>query len=620
MTRAALVNLGLCVGVAWMAVGAGISRADDVVPETPAAAPVVASPERETVAQLLARVKAASGGDTWDALRTWYTRESFIMEGERGEYQEWRDVLTGRYASRGRLGDAIARKGFDGTRGWETDWWNEFGVEHVSKEANTSAGTRAYFFSLAWWYPKRWQGAISDGGTRVWEGRSYRTIRFGPAHGQRLEMWIDPRTATIERWSAAFGDPNGAMVFSDQRWFKGLRLPFAYTTGAGTEFRIEEYRINEELPPGIFEVPERPVDFSLPEGQTATRLLCNLDVHGVIVDVWLNDRGPYRFVLHNQSEALLARSVARDLGLDLAEGGTSSGNEDQAGGITLRRVAKAELGNAVLRDHIFRVAPPAYEKELVAAGVAGFLGRSLLARFVTTVDVARGTLSLSLPTVAVRGDLGRPIRCDLGQDAPRIPCQVDHLRGTCVIDLAEPAAISLRPAAVASVGLRKAPLRTVRYRVADSDQERVRVCSSRVRLGKVVLDVPSVEMGEPTETPVPAGEIGVVGAGILNEVALTFDSAGNRVYVQSTKAPVERESACEGSGIELSEEGGGLLVRAVAIGGPADAAGLTPGDEILTIDGRPVAEVGVAAIRKALRGGGPGIWARLTVWRVGKTK
>jgi hypothetical protein len=110
MTRAALVNLGLCVGVAWMAVGARILRADDVAPETTAPAPVVASPERETVAQLLARVKAATGGTAWDTLRTWYTKESFVMDGEQGEYEEWRDVLTGCYASRATLGDATVRK------------------------------------------------------------------------------------------------------------------------------------------------------------------------------------------------------------------------------------------------------------------------------------------------------------------------------------------------------------------------------------------------------------------------------------------------------------------------------------------------------------------------------
>jgi hypothetical protein len=44
-------------------------------------------------------------------------------------------------------------KGFDGMRGWEINWWNDFGVGHVAKGENTWAGTLAYVFSKAWWYP-----------------------------------------------------------------------------------------------------------------------------------------------------------------------------------------------------------------------------------------------------------------------------------------------------------------------------------------------------------------------------------------------------------------------------------------------------------------------------------
>jgi len=60
----------------------------------------------------------------------------------------------------------------------------------------------------------------------------------------------------------------------------------------------------------------------------------------------------------------------------------------------------------------------------------------------------------------------------------------------------------------------------------------------------------------------------------------------------------------------------GALVAGVAPGGPADKAGLKPGDVVLEFEGRPVSDSGAMA---AMVGqSGPGEKVRLTVWRKGK--
>jgi serine protease Do len=60
----------------------------------------------------------------------------------------------------------------------------------------------------------------------------------------------------------------------------------------------------------------------------------------------------------------------------------------------------------------------------------------------------------------------------------------------------------------------------------------------------------------------------------------------------------------------------GALVAGVSPGGPADKAGLQPGDVVLEFEGRPVSDSGAMA---AMVGqSSPGAKARLTVWRKGK--
>jgi S1-C subfamily serine protease len=57
-----------------------------------------------------------------------------------------------------------------------------------------------------------------------------------------------------------------------------------------------------------------------------------------------------------------------------------------------------------------------------------------------------------------------------------------------------------------------------------------------------------------------------------------------------------------GIGAVLVPDGDGLAVGALRPGGPAEQSGLTPGDELLVIDDRAVAELGAGGAVEALRG------------------
>jgi hypothetical protein len=94
-------------------------------------------------------------------------------------------------------------------------------------------------------------------------------------------------------------------------------------------------------------------------------------------------------------------------------------------------------------------------------------------------------------------------------------------------------------------------------------------------------------------------------------LARSLDPYSAVVTAQEQRRNVGLDQECEGVGVELAPSAGGpLRVTAVQLGGPAQRAGLRPGDEITHLDGRPVQEA-PPATQLRLRNRVPGMAAVL---------
>jgi len=71
--------------------------------------------------EILAKVKAASGGAAWDAIRTARTKVRISVGGLTGTGVTLDDVTAGRYVDRFQLGPVSGAEGFDGTVAWSQD-------------------------------------------------------------------------------------------------------------------------------------------------------------------------------------------------------------------------------------------------------------------------------------------------------------------------------------------------------------------------------------------------------------------------------------------------------------------------------------------------------------------
>jgi len=130
-------------------------------------------------------------------------------------------------------------------------------------------------------------------------------------------------------------------------------------------------------------------------------------------------------------------------------------------------------------------------------------------------------------------------------------------------------------------------------------------------LGGIVIAEPIA--GYSVETA-RRGDAGTIGVALLSRFNLVFDYARRRLIVEQT-GRTHRPMAYDASGLLLTGSGPelrGIAVLYVDAGSPAAAAGIEPGDALVSIDGKPAAEVGLTGCR--LRLTRPGT-ARLVVAR-----
>lgn len=123
-----------------------------------------------------------------------------------------------------------------------------------------------------------------------------------------------------------------------------------------------------------------------------------------------------------------------------------------------------------------------------------------------------------------------------------------------------------------------------------------------IRFAGVTLANVPVDVSEPDNSPQPLG----LGAEILGRFRLHLDYAGNRLWAEPFADAASRAFDLPHLGAATRRvQQDRLKVLFISDRSPAAAAGLAPGDEILAVDGRPVAELPTEYSPAELREPGP---------------
>ncbi len=378
-----------------------------------AVAPARAASSDPRVAELIASSGKAINVAALAQVSTIRFDESISAVGLSGTVVQYVNVRDGRFAETTTLAPLVSLDGYDGKIEWSGDRthlvWNQGGDSDRSSELN-----QAYLESYALWAPNASGADVTSLGTKVDAGKSYDVLAITPAGSKSpFELWLDPATHLPGRAHFVSGFTTQTLTFSDYRAVNGLNVAHAIhidsSDGNNSDIAVTNVAFD---PPGaeaaLARPATRPTDFSITGGKTSTTVPIELGENHVYLDVMLNGKGPYHFIFDTGGSNVVDPAVAKEIGALGTGSAQGSGVGSQTEGLSFANVSKLQVGDAVLNDQVFAVAPTRMGFG-VSAGrpVDGLIGWEVLARFVTTFDYAGLKVTLAMPGSAAAAG-GRP--------------------------------------------------------------------------------------------------------------------------------------------------------------------------------------------------------------------
>jgi hypothetical protein len=558
------------------------------------------------VARLVAASGQALGIDSSSSVKTARFDVNISAVGLTGTGTQWIDLRDGRFAESTNLGPLVSLDGYDGRVAWNADQthlvWNTGGDSGRASEIG-----QAYLASYALWQPQMSGAAVSWLGTKTAAGTSYDVLSITPRDSLvPFELWFDRTTHLPARAFFVNGFTTATSIFSDYRKAGGLYVPYATHTdssdGNNSDATITRVTLD---PPGAEAALARPqtepTDFSILAGKTSTSIPITLSENHVYLDVMLNGKGPYHFIFDTGGANIVDPAVAKEIGAFGSGSAAGSGVGSATENFSFANVAKMQVGDAVLTNQLFGVAPTR-QGFGVSAGrpVDGLIGWEVLARFVTRFDYANKTVTLSLPGTATAPQSAQVVPFVFYGTQPQIACTIDGIPAECTIDTGARDTISFMgpfttahpqivPATLTAPGING-------FGVGGPAIGRLgRVAS--IGIGDLTLTNLVADYSAQTQGAFAAPFVAAnIGGNLLRRFTITFDYR-NGTMALVPNATLHEPDVYERGGLFLIRRAGNTVAADARPGTPAADAGIVKGDVIASVDGSPASGMSLGQIR-----------------------
>ena len=576
----------------------------------PATAQNAATPRPDPVA-ILAAAKAASGGSSWDALRTQHSKVSIDAAGVKGTAERWSDIYTGRSYIKYSIGPVSGAAGFDGKTAWSQDGAGQSRAES-SDAARELAVNAAYRDKLAFWYPDRAPAQISFLDRVAEDGAQFDVINIVPAGGRAFQFWINSDTHLIERLVERETQETRTEFLMDLRDVEGVKVPYRVRATRGDPrqdevITVEKLDYNWPLTGIVFAQPAaaKP-DFALADGSAAVEVPFEVHDGRLFVNIKVNGKGPIRMLLDSDRGNVLAPQAMAALGVKPQGNFGTAGTGENQQEVGIARIDRLELGGVVIDGMLFTAIDISEYMARVEGvdNVSGVLGYELFKRFPVKLDFQRSRATFYDPSrfSYSGGGVGVPVK--LRGHVAHVEGSVDGLKGVFAIDTSGRGALALTAPFAERNGLIKrygATQAFVSAAGADSYAHALLARASALKLGSVAVDRPVVALSTQAGADTANAEVaGSVAYGILRQFNITFDYANGMLYFEKN-ANYGQPDVFDRSGMWIERRASGYEVIETIKDGPAARAGLVPGNVIVAIDGKPWNSLPLATLRQDLK-------------------
>lgn len=565
-----------------------------------------AAQEDPRVAQLIAASGQAIGVASLANVKTIRFDEQISAVGLHGTIVQYVDVRNGRFAEATHLSPLVSLDGYDGHTAWSGDQtqlvWNDGGDSDRSSEVN-----QAYLESYGLWRPNAAGATVAFAGTKTAGGRSYDVLRITPVASKvPFELWFDRATHLPARGDFVGGFTTSTLTFADYRRVHGLDVAHAVhsdsSDGNNSDIRVTRVTFDPQDAQTAFARPQtRPADFSILNGKTSTTVPITLTENHVYLDVMLNGKGPYHFVFDTGGANVIDPAVAEEIGAAGQGSAQGSGVGSQTESLSFAHVSRLQVGDAVLTNQVFAVAPTRMGFGVSAGrAIDGLIGWEVLARYVTTFDYANRRVTLALPGSTQPPANGHVVPFVLYGTQPQIACTIDGIPAECTIDTGARDTITFM-----------SPFMAAHPQIVPSTLTAVGVDGfgfGGAALGKLGR-VETIGIGDftltnlvgdyttQTQGALAAPFVGAnVGGNLLRRFTVTFDY-GNGTMTLVPNADFGAPDSYERSGLFLIKRQENVTVAGARPGTPAADAGIARGDTIVSVNGTPVKTMSLGDVR-----------------------
>jgi hypothetical protein len=593
------------------------------------AARAAVTPEAKPV---LERYLQAMGGQALLDDRSVHTRstiEAFMMK---GVIEAW-TVRPDRSLTRFEIGPLKMSMGCDGQTGWRTDPGGKV-LKLDGKDLEEARGG-AWFETDGYLLPDQAGGSVTYAGEESDSAGRYAVLELAPPVGRARRAYFDLKTGRIAK-IVSRNDQQTAVTRLDEYRSVGRRLMSFHSTTEVVgqpmntiQVTLDSVWVNEDLPAELFAPPSdqgavrylrTPGVARLPFEYQARHVWLRASVNGGPPADFIFDTGASITVIDS---AYAARIGLRTEGLQQGQGAGATGSASFAA-LSSLTVAGADGDGIEVKEarvavlNVNSILAPYFWRE--CAGVIGF---DFINRFVNELDFDARRLTLHDPKTFQYTGQGTAIPVTLAGHTPVVTMKLDgEITGDFRVDVGSGSTVDLHTPFVKRHDLMTRAGRGVELMgggFGGTFTTRM-VRMKKLEIGPYSWADPLVSLSQATAGAFTSEDYaGNIGNRLLERFKVTLDYERRQMWLEPGKLYPRRDPMSR-SGIQLVRYADTVKVAAVLAGSAAARAGLAAGDVAVTLDGKPILELGIEGVAAILDESAEGSKHTLAIVRAGKPR